>query len=74
MKVVNLQLSLDLTGIPLTLRLNQIPMCLDKYMSLMGVNCRAAKHGGIDAKRFIVMSMQLVGDWALSKPSYLRER
>ena len=50
MKVVDLHFLSDLTRILLTLRLNQIPMSLDEYMSLMGENCRAAKHEGIDAK------------------------
>ena len=50
MKVVDLQLLSDLTGIPLALGLNQIPMRIQEYMSLIGENCRMATHGGINAK------------------------
>ena len=50
MKVVDLELLSDLIRIPLALGLNQIPMSLKEYMSLMGKNCRADKHRGIDAK------------------------
>ena len=50
MKVIDLQSLSDLTGIPLTLGLNQIPMGLKEYMNLMGVNSRAEKHGGIEDK------------------------
>jgi len=39
-----------LTGIPLALGLNQIPMRVEEYMSLMGENCRMATYGRIDVK------------------------
>ena len=46
---MDLQLLSDLIGIPLALDLNQIPMRVEEYMSLMGKNCRRL-HMGIDAK------------------------
>ena len=49
-KIVDLQLLSDLIRIPLSQCLNQIPISLEEYMSLIGENCRATKHGGIDAK------------------------
>jgi len=34
----------DFTGILLAYGLNQIPMRVEEYMSLMGENCRMATH------------------------------
>jgi len=47
-------LLLDLIGIPLALGLNQIPMRVKEYMSLMGENYRIAIHEGMIQILFIV--------------------
>jgi len=45
-KVVTFQMISDLTRITLALGLNQIPMRVEKYMSLISENCRIDTHEG----------------------------